>query len=187
MHLARACVIMACPTRVLLPKATSPLNARHSLTCHVPLTRSSRPLACFSAYRLAQHTQADACFDDAAPLMALPFTTARFLVGATISDGFVKGAVASGWMRAPQRADGEGKVTAWSDAVGSWGTNGAGEGGKEAPMEVPPSVVHRAAVADADGTRLVLLSRLMRADLQARRPPVCRVAGHYSLAGGDWW
>ena len=86
-------------------------------------------------------------------------------------------AVARGWLREPLvLANGDGGFREWlSDEKRGcrqfWCRRGSGcressrRQATEAPS-IPPSVVHRAAVGDSSGTRLVLLARLMRADLR---------------------
>ena len=110
-------------------------------------------------------------------LEAAPVRCRRLFAGATIGEGLMRLAVARGWLREPLvLANGDGGTREWlSDERGGAGSFGAGEEAgtdkaaavraTEAPS-IPPSVVHRAAVGDSSGTRLVLLARLMRADLR---------------------
>ena len=91
--------------------------------------------------------------------MAVPPDCARLLVGATLGESLIERAATKGWVRVPlMLADGTGSFETWpATDASAWG------GG----MGIPPSMIHRAALADAPGTRLVLLARMMRADLRA--------------------
>jgi len=105
--------------------------------------------------------------------------------------------VAQSWLRAPLTlADGDGRAEEWAlpagqgepakggppvdgrveaegaDVVrdgpeGAEGARGDGEDGTEWAGQLPASIAHRAAVCASEGERLVLLGRLMRADLRA--------------------
>lgn len=111
--------------------------------------------------------EADACLSDEPSLCDsllahLPVDCARLLVGATVSDALVAEQVKSGWLRDPELCDGAGELRASLDANVEGAGSAVGGG-----ATIPASVIHQASVADADGTQLALLSRLMRTDLRA--------------------
>ena len=112
--------------------------------------------------------------DAAACLQAAPVGCIRLLAGATISDQLVESSETNGWLRAPVSvADGDGTVSEWtgSDATAEAGPSASADSASAptaTPMQlgIPPSVVHRACLADSVGTRMAKLARLMRIDLR---------------------
>ena len=65
------------------------------------------------------------------------------------------------------RVEAEGADVVRDGPEGADGARGDGEDGTEWAGQLPASIAHRAAVCASEGERLVLLGRLMRADLRA--------------------
>ena len=124
-------------------------------------TTDALPLGSLAAIIL---DEADALLD--APgcqwlLRSAPSSCVRFVAGATLTDGVIAAVMERGLLRAPAcLAEGDGSSRTLTEAF-------VGEAVPKRRTALPPSLIHQVTLAPTEGARLLLLVRMMRADLRA--------------------